>query len=228
MTRWIFLTSVLLFPGCSNLTESAGGVVELEFREPAVTSVEVGEQLQLSARALDRDGNPVDVPISWRSSDPAITVDNTGLVTGVAPGTGQVQAFAGSLASGRFSLTVNARADTLTLVGDSVIVVVAGAPASSPLAVQLLSFSGTGPLPARPVVYTVTSPPDVGTRSVELPGGVLVDTIFTGTTGVDAAVTLNRVAGVVSPDTAIVQVRSYRANGLDVPGSGQRFIVLFQ
>jgi hypothetical protein len=39
---------------------------------------------------------------------------------------------------------------------------------------------------------------------------------------------LSRVAGIPSPDTAIVQVRSYRSSGADVPGSGQRFIVLFQ
>ena len=96
--------------GCSNLTEGAGGVVELEIRRPAQTQIEVGQTLQLSARALDRDGNPVDVPITWRTSDPTLTVDDQGLVTAVAPGTGQVQAFAGSLASARVSLTVVAAA----------------------------------------------------------------------------------------------------------------------
>jgi hypothetical protein len=77
------------------------------------------------------------------------------------------------------------------------------------------------------VVYTVTSPPDVGPHTVELPGGVLIDTISTGADGNAGAVTLNR-TGIASPDTAIVQVRSYHASGADVPGSGQRFIVLFQ
>jgi hypothetical protein len=77
------------------------------------------------------------------------------------------------------------------------------------------------------VVYTVTSPPDVGDHTVELPGGVLIDTVSTGPAGDAGAVTLNRTA-LPSPDTAIVQVRSYRASGADVPGSGQRFIVLFQ
>jgi uncharacterized protein YjdB len=96
--------------GCSNLTEGAGGVVELEIRQPAVTTIEVGQTVQLSARALDRDGDPVNVPISWRTPDATLTVDDQGLVTGVAPGTGQVQAFAGSLASARVSLTVIAAA----------------------------------------------------------------------------------------------------------------------
>ena len=96
--------------GCSNLTEGAGGVVELEIRQPAVTTIEVGQTVQLSARALNRDGDPVNVPISWRTPDATLTVDDQGLVTGVAPGTGQVQAFAGSLVSARVSLTVIAAA----------------------------------------------------------------------------------------------------------------------
>jgi hypothetical protein len=219
---------LVLVLGCSDLTEGAGGVVELEIRVPAVTSVEVGEVVQLSARALDQDGNPVDVPISWRA-DAFLTVDETGLVTGAAPGTGQVQAFVGSLSSTRVPLTVIARADTLVLVGDSVVTVAADALMSAPLVVQLLSFADATPLPSRPVIYTVSFAPTapVGS-SVTLPGGVLVDTISTGTTGLDESMTLNRVAGVAPPDSAFVTVRSYRASGADVPGSGQRFIVLFQ
>ena len=225
MRGWALLTLMVL--GCSNLTEGPGGVVELEISTPAAREVEVGETLQLTARALDRDGNPLDVPITWLSSDPALTVDNSGLVTGVAPGEAQVQASVGSLSSGQILLTAIARADTLVIVSDSVIIVPVGAAASPPLAVQVLSFSSADPLPNRPVVYTVTSPADVGDHTVELPGGVLIDTISTGPAGDAGAVTLNRTA-IPSPDTAIVQVRSYRASGADVPGSGQRFIVLFQ
>ena len=225
MRGWALLTLMVL--GCSNLTEGPGGVVELEISTPAAREVEVGETLQLTARALDRDGNPLDVPITWLSSDPALTVDNTGLVTGIAPGEAQVQASVGSLSSGQILLTAIARADTLVIVSDSIIIVPVGAATSAPLAVQVLSFSSADPLPNRPVVYTVTSPPDVGDHTVELPGGVLIDTISTGPAGDAGAVTLNRTA-LPSPDTAIVQVRSYRASGADVPGSGQRFIVLFQ
>jgi hypothetical protein len=226
--RLAVLLSLPWMLGCSDLTEGAGGVVQLEIRVPAVTSVEVGETLQLSAVALDRDGNPVSIPISWRTSDATLTVTDAGVVTGVAAGAGQVQAFAGSLASERVALTVITRADTLMLVGDSVVTVAADVAASAPLVVQLQSFSAAVPLPSRPLVYAVTSPPDVGPHSVELPGAVLIDTVSTGTTGLNQTVTLNRVAGVPSPDTAIVQVRSFRSSGVDVPGSGQRFIVLFQ
>ena len=228
MTRWAVLAGSFWMLACSDLTEGAGGVVQLEIRVPAVTSLEVGETLQLSAEALDRDGNPVNVPISWRTPDATLTVNDAGTVTGVAAGAGQVQAFAGSLSSERVNLTVITRADTLILVGDSVVTVAEGVPASAPLVVQLRSFADATPLPSRPVVYTVTSPPDLGPHSVELPGNVLIDTVSTGTTGVNETVTLARVPGVPSPDTAIVQVRSYRSSGADVAGSGQRFIVLFQ
>jgi hypothetical protein len=214
--------------GCSDLTEGAGGVVELEIRTPATREVEVGETLQLTARALDRDGNPANVEVTWRSSDPALSVDNTGLVTGVAPGTADVQAFAGPLSSGRIELTSIARADSLALVGDSVVIVPPAVPASTPLVVQLLSFSQAGPLPLRPVIYIVSFPATVAGAPATLPGGVLIDTISTGSTGLDQSMTLSRVAGIAFADTAFVTVRSYRTSGADVPGSGQRFIVLFQ
>lgn len=116
MKRWAVLITSAIALGCSNLTEGAGGVVEVEITQPAVTEVEVGKTLQLSARALDRDGNPVDVPITWRTSDTTLTVDDLGLVTGVAPGPGQVQAFAGTLPSARVSLTVIAAAAPVQLI----------------------------------------------------------------------------------------------------------------
>jgi uncharacterized protein YjdB len=81
-------------------------VVELEIKQPAVTTLGVGQTLQLSARALDRNGNPVSVPITWHTANATLTVNDQGLVTGVTPGAGQVQAFAGSLASARVSLTI--------------------------------------------------------------------------------------------------------------------------
>jgi uncharacterized protein YjdB len=80
--------------------------VELEVTQPAQTQIEVGQTLQLSARALDKNGDPVAVPIGWRTADVTLTVDDQGLVTGVAPGPGRVQAFAGSLSSALISLTV--------------------------------------------------------------------------------------------------------------------------
>ncbi|HEU5303957.1 MAG TPA: hypothetical protein VFU40_04875 [Gemmatimonadales bacterium] len=229
MTRWAVLLVATWVLGCSDITEGAGGVVELEITSPAINTIEVGEALQLSARALDKDGNPVSVAITWRAADPTLTVEeSTGITTGVSPGQGRVQAFAGTLASPFVTLNVIARADTLVLVGDSIVTVATGVPSSTPLVTQLLSFSPAGPLPQRPVVYAVTSPPDVGPHSVELTGNVLVDTLSTGSDGTVQTAILHRVPGVTTPDSAIVEVRAYRTRGAEVAGSGQRFIVRFQ
>jgi hypothetical protein len=100
--------------------------------------------------------------------------------------------------------------------------------ASAPLLTQLRSFVPDDPLPSRPVIYAVTSPADVGPHTVELPGAVLADTVLTGTDGAVSSVTLNRVIGTTQPDTAIVVVQAFRTRGAAVPGSGQRFIILFQ
>ena len=229
MRRWSLLLSAVVLQGCSNLTEGAGGVVGLEIRSPSLKTIEVGETLQLTVAALDKDGNPVAAPVTWQAPDTTLTVDGaTGAITGVSPGSGRVQAFTGSLASELVTFTVIARADTLVLTGDSVITVPSGVTASAPLLVQLQSFSPAGPLPSRPVVYTVTSPPDVGPHTVELPGAVLVDTVLTGTDGAVSSVTLNRVNATTQPATAIVEVRAFRTRGEAVPGSGQRFTVNFQ
>ena len=229
MKGWLILGSFVVVLGCSDLTEGAGGVVGLQIATPTPRIIEIGETLQLSAVALDKNGDPVSVPISWRAPDPTLTVDgSSGAITGVATGTGRVQAFTGSLSSELVQFNVIVRADTLVLVGDSVFTVPVGISASPPMVVQLRSFSPSDPVPSRPVVYAVTSPPDVGPHTVELPGAVLVDTLLTGTDGAVSTMTLNRVNGTPQPDTAIVEVRAFRTHGSLVPGSGQRFIILFQ
>jgi hypothetical protein len=215
--------------GCSNLSEGSGGVVELQIVTPTSTTIEIGQTLPLTVVALDKDGNPVNTPVTWQAPDPTLTVDAvTGVITGVSAGTGRVQAFAGSLSSALLTFSVIAVADTLVIPGDSVFTVPPGVTNTAPLVVQLRSFSPDAGLPSRPVIYTVTSPPDVGPHTVELPGAVLADTVLTGTDGAVSSVTLIRVNGTTQPDTAIVEVRAVRASGAAVPGSGQRFIVLFQ
>jgi Bacterial Ig-like domain (group 2) len=222
---------MVLALGCSDLTEGSGGVVELEVGVPAISTTEVGGTIQLTARPLDKDGNLVNTPVTWITTGGAvISVDNTGTVLGMEPGAAEAQAFAGSLSSSRIPITVITRADTVMLVGDSVVTIPAGVSTSAPVSVQVRSVPQDAPLTNRPVVFTLTYPPTVGHIPVQLPGGVLVDTVSTGTEAVPAAsITVSRVAGVESPDTAFLLVRSYRPNGVDdVPGTGQRFIVLFQ
>jgi hypothetical protein len=226
--RRTLLLSTLLVLGCSDLTEGPGGVVGLEITQPPVSTIEIGQTVALTARALDKAGNPVDAAVTWRAADPTVTVDAAGVVSGVSPGTGRVQAFAGNLASSLVQFTVIARADTL-IVLDSVVTVAPGSADSPPLTVSVQSFNPSSVLPDRPVIYTITSPPDGGSPpSVLLTGGVATDTVNTGTDGAVSSVTLNRAGSLGQPDTAIVEVRSFRTGGDPVPGSGQRFIVLFQ
>jgi Big-like domain-containing protein len=224
------LWSLLFIMGCSGLDEGAGGVVGLQIQLPALRTVEVGESVQLSAIALDKDGQPVSADVAWRAADPTLTVDATGLITGVAAGTGRVQAFVGSLSSELASFNVVTRPDTLLIVGDSVLTVAPTATASAPLTAQVQTFSPPGTaVPSWPVIFTITSPPDLGgPHTVELPGAVLTDTLATGIDGAVSTVTLNRVAGIAQPDTAIVEIRSSHTRGEPVSGSGQRFIVIFQ
>jgi hypothetical protein len=229
VSRWPLLLWSIVVAGCSDLTEGAGGAVGLEIQEPADKRIEIGQALQLSASAIDKDGNPVGGPVEWRAADPTLSVDANGVITGVAAGQGRVQAFTGSLSSQVLTFTVIVRADTLVLVGDSVVTVAPGVTSSAPLVVQTRTFVPDDPLPGRDVIYGVTSPPDVGPHTVELTGGVLTDTLTTGTPdGTVTAVTLNRVNGTAQPDTAIVTVIAPRPHGDPVAGSGQRFLVVFQ
>jgi hypothetical protein len=224
VSRSALLVAFAIVAGCSDLEEGAGGVVGLEIRIPDIRTIEVGETLPLTAQALDKDGNPVTAEITWRTPDATLSVDPvTGVITGVSPGPGRVQALAGLLASGLVEFTVIARADTL-IVTDSVFTVAPGVAASPPLVSQLQSFSPLGPLADRPVVYSIISPQDA---TVTLPGGVLTDTLNTGTDGAVSGVTLTRV-NIAQPVTAIVEVRAFRTRGAPVPGSGQRFTVTFQ
>jgi hypothetical protein len=226
--RWACLLS-LWAAACSGLEEGEGGVVALEIEFPELRTLEIGEQVQLAARALDAEGDVVDAAIDWRASNAALSVDGTGLVSGVAAGTGEVQAVVGSLASERVGFTVVLRADTLIIEGDSVLAIPRDAdpPATATLPVRLESFDPAGPVGSRPVIFEIVQPVAGETAVVELVGAGQSDTVATTADGL-ASVLLGAVAGQVPPDTAIVQIRANRTRGSPVPGSGQRFIVLFQ
>ena len=145
MTSWTRLLSLLLVAACSGLEEGEGGVVAVEVEIPATSDLEVGQQVQVVARALDVDGQVVDVPLQWHSTTAAVTVDATGLVTGVQPGEADVQAFSGSLPSEPVTFEVVARPDTIIIAGDSVLTLpISGEPppvASLPKAYMLLPIS---------------------------------------------------------------------------------------
>jgi len=83
--------------GCGDLPTTSEGVAVLEVQPPANTTIDVGGTLQFSARTLDASGNPVEVAVRWRTPDTTISVgETTGLVTGLFPGEGRVQAAVGN------------------------------------------------------------------------------------------------------------------------------------
>jgi len=227
--RWLSLLSLAAVFGCSNLDEGEAGIVALELQTPEVLDLEIGEATQLTAVALNRDGEEVDVAITWLTPDTTVLVDGTGLVTGVSAGPGRVQARAGPLTSELVSFNVLAPADTLVIVGDSIVTVPAVPGSTNPLVVRLdtLPLGPPAALSNRPVVYEITGPVEALT-SVVLPGGVIIDTLPTGSDGTVSGAALSLVTGAVAPESTIVQVRASRTRGAVVPGSGQRFIVRYE
>ena len=221
---------------CANIADDGNGVIALEVQPPVPAVVEVGDTIAITARALDRDGNPVDAVIEWRTPDPAnVFVEaTTGRVAGLVAGTvGRVQATQGSLVSDLLTLNVVARADTLAIIPDTI--TVDPLSTSSAALVSRVSTLVEGlyvGLPGRSVIYEIVEPAfaDPAARTVEITGtAALADTVLTGADGQPTApVTLSRMTGLIAPDTVEVAVRVLRRSGALVPGSGQRFVVAFQ
>jgi hypothetical protein len=99
---------------CGSLPTTGEGVAFLELRLPVSLTITVSDSLRIGARALDKAGDPVAAVIHWRTPDTAtVSVgDTSGVVTGLAPGTGRVQAFIGDdeLVSDFVTVTVQAPA----------------------------------------------------------------------------------------------------------------------
>jgi hypothetical protein len=215
--------------GCSGLDEGDTIAIELRVLAPVSSDIAVGESVQLSAQAFNANGEVVETPITWRAADATVTVgETTGLVTGVSPGQGRVQASTGSLSSDFVSFTVTARADTLIIVGDSVVTVPVEPGLTAPLVVRVESFNPAGPLANQSVLYQITRPVAGDAPVVVLSGDVQSATVATGTDGTVTSIQLGRVPGTPPPDTAIVEVSATHTDGGPVAGSGQRFIVVFQ
>ncbi|HSR15452.1 MAG TPA: Ig-like domain-containing protein, partial [Gemmatimonadales bacterium] len=77
-----------------------GDVAELALA-PHTNWIEPGTDLTLAAVATDPTGAEVpNPPLAWRSSSPAVaSVDQSGTVTGLAPGTTRIEASSGRVRS---------------------------------------------------------------------------------------------------------------------------------
>lgn len=240
--RWLVVLPLL---SCSDVTDVASGVVQVEVLAPLITTLDVGDTTRILARALDVNGQVVQTTIDWVALDTTLQVDQAGLVLGNSIGLGRIQAKNGTLISNTVNLTVIPRPDTLVIIGEDTLRVMLGEAGSAPLTTRLDSFQQGDTIPANgaQIIYEVVEPvfADPSQRSVEFTGQVLIDTVTTGTEGTPLfPLFLNRVVGVISPDSAIVVItglRSRRATEVDdstivftadtVPGSGQRFIIRF-
>lgn len=229
MSGRLALGFMLAVMGCSSLTEGQAGVVGIEVRVPGPDSVEVGESIQLGARALDKNGDSAAAAVTWVSVDPTATIDPaTGVLTGVSPGSARVQATVGSLGSSLITFAVVPAADSLVIAGDSIFTSSLSTPAIPTFTTVLWSFNPPGAVPTHAVVYAITSPDPLITPAtvVLATNHQVADTVATGTDG--AAVTsVELVAGTTPPDSVVVSVSATHIRGAVVPGSGQRFILRF-
>jgi hypothetical protein len=96
VSRRVGVALAALISGCSGLPTSQEGVAFLQIEQPTNRTIPVGDSLQLRAVALDKAGNPLEVPVQWRTPDTTISVSATGLVKALAPDSGRVQAVIGN------------------------------------------------------------------------------------------------------------------------------------
>lgn len=227
--------AALALAGCSELSSSDETVIALQVTAPPGAAVEVGDTVQYTAVALNRNGDPIPAPIRWATPDTAnIAVDSlTGEVLGKKGGTqARVQASSEGLVSSLNIVNVLAASDTLILVPPDTVRVDALPDTSSPaLVARLESFNPVGPLQGRAIFYEVVEPvfADSASATVVFGNSLVLDTVLTNASGEpETPIALSRVAGKVSPDSAIVAIRATRHHGTEpVPGSGQRWIVRF-
>jgi hypothetical protein len=225
------VAAALVVLACSDVTDAGNGVIAIQLLLPATPAVEPGDTLTLVAQALDKNGDVVNEPVYWRTPDPNLLtmVDSAGLLTtDSVTGTGEVQAYVGSLLSPLVTIAVHPPSDTLALIGFDTMTVLDADSESAPLTAAVQSLNPPGGVSGTAISYVVfDSVPSLGL--VHFQGGGLSLRAFTGVDGSPATpVTLRRTSGAVQPDSVIVEVFAFRPSQATVPGSGQRFIVRFE
>ncbi len=224
------LLGVALLLGCTDLTDTSNEVVQVQVLASIVTILDVSDTSRVFAQALNKDGEVVPATIEWLALDTTAQVDSSGLVRADVPGQARIQAQTGTLLSNILNFTVVPRPDTVVIVGEDTLRVLVGEGSSAALVARLDTHEMGDTLPASGgrIEYRIVEPDSTQPRSVEFTGQVTIDTITTGLDGTSTVpILLNRVAGVTSPDSAIVEITAFRFQVDTVPGSGQRFIIRF-
>lgn len=214
---------------CSDINES-DGIIALAVAVPTNLSLEVGESAELAAWGLTPAGDSVGAPVTWVAADTTVTVDAAGLVTGLFPGPGRVQAQSGSIVSDIIRFTITATPDTLIVPEPALFDVAAEATASDPLLPRLETVAPSVPVSGASMTFRIVDPvfPTPAERTVELTGGQIERTVTTGPAGTPGVeMRVHRVTGVPQPETATIEVTALLPGGQPVPGSGQQITVRF-
>jgi hypothetical protein len=234
---------VAVTTACGNILADFDRVVALDLAGPLARTVEEGDTVQLSARAISAQGEVVpDVEILWEIIDTGavgfIIDPATGVVTGTGAGSGRVQARIETLRAGPITITAVPAADTIFASGETVLVVDTAAAASPPLAVLVADLT-TSPTDTLALsgqdVHFRTVDPEPGSPAAA--GFFLAQSetspgddphVYVATTGTDGGTSIVvRRSGDTQPDSAVVHASLVTAAGDTVPGSPIRFLVRF-
>jgi len=184
---------------------------------PDAATVTVGQSLPLTASARDDAGQPVSAPAVWASSDPAIaTVNDTGLVTGVASGPVTITATIGGQSGSAAVNVTTAAVGTVDLTPRTATVVTGQ---STQLSATVKDVNGRT-LTDRPVTWSSSDQNVALVSSTGLVVGVAVGTVTirAASEGKTASATVNVTAApaatvdsvVVAPNPATVVVNETR------------------
>ena len=200
----------------------------IEVSLPNSGSVELGDTIFPTARALDGRGDSVAATIYWTSLDTAhVTVldSTTGATLGKANGGGAIQARIGNLRSNALAITVVAAADTVVAVGptrDSVSVGARVDSLSDTLKVEVADTAGGGltGLASRLVLLQIIYPTDTSAFTL-----VPADTVRTSVGGI--ATLRVRLKNRALPDSVVLSATARHLGGTPIPGSPITFTVIF-
>lgn len=232
---------------CSQIVGDLDRIVAIEILGSTARTVEEGDTLRLTARAVSAAGAVVpDAQIQWGILDVDsgqvgfVIESGTGLVTAVSPGTGRVRARVDDLTSGTVVVTVSAAPDSIVAPGITRLIVDSTANVSAALTVRVLDLTTTPgaqlALTGKPVHFLTIDP---------APGSPAADGFYVGlsgagpgtdphrvvvTTGTDglASVVVGRQSGPPQPDSATIDAVALTARGDTVAGSPLRFLVVFE
>lgn len=232
---------------CTEFTGDFSDIIALEYTGPTSPSVEEGDTVRLTARALDIRGDTLpDAEIVWRvieldTVDVGFVLDSvTGLIAGVHPGgPWRVQGSAEGLQiDPPISVRVTAAPDSAARADTGAVVMSVAQNQTSSLTVAVFDLTTTpdqpGPAGGARVRYQLVDPEP---GSAQANGIAIVVTAEVGddphaaeteSNSAGQAAAFVRRVGTSQPDSVLIDAVVFTARGDTVPGSPIRFLVLIE